>query len=315
MAAKPLQIRCLIQRSIPAQKIDAWRAAHPEASEIAAGDMLDAKSLESACANLSGGSVLHAAGIIHPRKPADWYAINRDGTLSLAKIAKAAGVRRFVYVSSNAAQGASESRGRLLTEEMPSKPLSHYGRSKYQAEQGLLSMHQPGIFEVTVARPCMFYGPPVPDRHVDVFRRLKKGYFPLVGGGLFDRSLSYVDDLAAGIIQCLNHAKAGGHVFTLCDSRVYSTLEVCDAMAEALQVKPRYLRLPGFFASAAWHGDNALNKLGIYNMPVHLLSEANWNVGCSNRKAVEMLGFAPSVDVREGYRRAVAWCREKKLLG
>jgi len=44
-------------------------------------------------------------GIIHPRRTSDWYRVNRDGTLALAGIAKAAGVRRFVFVSSNAAQG------------------------------------------------------------------------------------------------------------------------------------------------------------------------------------------------------------------
>ena len=49
-------------------------------------------------------------------------------------------------------------------------------------------------------------------------------------------------------------------------------------------------------------------------MNFHLLGEANWNVGCSSRKAQEVLGLKPSVDVFEGYRRAVAWCRERKLL-
>ena len=314
LASKQIQARCLVQRSLPQSKLDAWRAEHREVNEVVPGDLEDVKSLEGACANLAGGSVLHAAGIIHPRRPSDWYRINRDGTLTLAKIAKAAGVRRFVYVSSNAAQGAASSRSQVLTESMPSKPLSHYGISKYQAEQGLLAMHQPGVFEVVIARPCMFYGPPVPARHVDIFKRIKYGRLPLVGGGLYDRSLSYVDDLAAGIILCLNHPRAAGEVFTLCDSRVYSTLEVCEAMAAALTVKPCYLRLPSICATTAWIIDRALNSVGLYNMPFHLLSEANWNVGCSNRKAAELLGFAPTVDIKEGYRRAVAWCREKKLL-
>ena len=49
--------------------------------------------------------VLHAAGILHPRRIADLYAINRDGTAHLARAAVAAGVRRFVFISTNAAAG------------------------------------------------------------------------------------------------------------------------------------------------------------------------------------------------------------------
>ncbi len=60
--------------------------------------------------------------------------------------------------------------------------------------------------------------------------------------------------------------------------------------------------------------DSALAACGIYSMNFHLLGEANWNVGCSPKKAMERLGFAPTVDVLEGYRRAVAWARERKLI-
>jgi len=197
---------------------------------------------------------------------------------------------------------------------MPCKPLSHYGRSKYEAEQGLFKLHEPGVFDVVIARPCMFYGPPVPARHVDIFKRIQQGRLPMVGDGNYARSLSFIDDLVAGILLCLTHENAPGEIFNLCDERVYTTREVCEAMAAALNVAPRFMRIPAFTSSLAYGVDCSLAALGFYSMPFHLLGEANWNVGCSNRKAVERLGYKTSVDIFEGYRRAVDWCRGAKLI-
>ncbi|MCY3020322.1 MAG: NAD-dependent epimerase/dehydratase family protein [Planctomycetota bacterium] len=308
------RVRCLIHRSLPDARVAAWRKEHPEVTETAPGDMLDPASLKAACQGLGGGMVLHAAGLIHVRRTRDWYAVNRDGTLALARAAKEAGVRRFVYVSSNAAQGRAASPQVLLTEDMPCCPGSHYGRSKYQAEQGLLTLHDPGRFDVVVARPCMFYGPPVPQRHVDIFQRIRRGRLPLVGGGQYARSLTYIDDLVACVLLCLTHPKAPGEIFNVCDARAYTTREVCDAMAAALGVPAKFVPLPAFSAGIARAIDCALAAFGFYSMPFHLLGEANWNVGCSSKKAQDVLGFKPTVEVFEGYRRAVAWCKERKLL-
>jgi nucleoside-diphosphate-sugar epimerase len=301
------ELRCLVDRSIPAERA-------PVVGNCVRGNLADEASLALACENMAGGAVVHAAGVIHPRRTSDWYRINRDGTLALARAAKAVGVRRFVFVSSNAAQGAADSREQLLAEDMLCKPLSHYGRSKHEAEQGLLKLHAPGVFDVVIARPCMFYGPPVPARHVDIFKRIQRGRLPMVGDGNYARSLTFIDDLVAGILLCLSHESAPGEVFNLCDERVYTTREVCEAMAAALKVPPRFFRIPAFSASIAYGVDCSLAALGLYSMPFHLLGEANWNVGCSSRKAVERLGYKTSVDVFEGYRRAVEWCRGAKLI-
>lgn len=298
-------VRCLVHPSVPSSNTS---------RVIIRGDMVDPAIQSAACKGLEGCAVVHSAGIIHPRRTGDWYRINRDGTLGLARAAKAARVRRFVFISSNAAQGAAASRDQLLDESMSCKPLSHYGRSKFEAEQGLLSLNDPGVFDVVIARPCMFYGPPVPARHVDIFKRIQRGRLPIVGDGNYARSLSFIDDLVAGVLLCLTHENAPGEIFNLCDERVYTTREVCEAMAAALKVAPRFLRIPAFTSSIAYGVDCSLAAVGLYSMPFHLLGEANWNVGCSNRKAVERLGYKTSVDVFEGYRRAVEWCRGKGLI-
>jgi nucleoside-diphosphate-sugar epimerase len=112
----------------------------------------------------------------------------------------------------------------------------------------------------------------------------------------------------------MTHPKAAGEIFNLCDARPYTTREVCEAMAAALGVPARFTPLPSVAATVAYGIDSALAACGLYSMNFHLLGEANWNVGCSSRKAQEVLGFKPTVDVFEGYHRAVAWCKERRLL-
>src|SRR5208283_4146141 len=79
------RVRCLLQNTMTLERVLAWRFKHPEVSEAVKGDLCDPASLQAACAGLDGGCVLHAAGMIHPRRVADWYRINRDGAVNLGR--------------------------------------------------------------------------------------------------------------------------------------------------------------------------------------------------------------------------------------
>lgn len=279
-------------------------------AEIVRGDLTDAASLERAVQGVD--TVLHAAAIIHVRHIRDYYEVNTQGTRRLAEAAARAGVKRFVYVSSNAAAGRSEGREHTLREADGEKPLSHYGRSKYLAEKWLFDT--PGAMERVALRPCMFYGPPVPPRHVEVYRRIMHGRMPLVGGGGYARSCVYIDNLVDCVRLALTKSKAAGQVYYVADREPYTTRQVVEAMAHALEVEPRFLKLPGFVADLAFQADTLLSMFGVYHQTAHLVGEANWNVGVSIEKARVELGYDPKVAIDDGMRAAVAWCRERRFL-
>jgi nucleoside-diphosphate-sugar epimerase len=71
--------------------------------------------------------------------PSWTYSINRDGTVALARAAKQAGVRRFVFASSCSMYGAAEGDA-ALTEEAPLRPLTPYAESKVAAEEALAEL-------------------------------------------------------------------------------------------------------------------------------------------------------------------------------
>ena len=263
---------------------------------------------------LTGVDVLvHTAAVIHVHKTRDWYTINARGTIELAKQAKAAGVRRFVFVSSIAAAGRSPADGDLVESDEP-RPMHHYGRSKLIAERALLGMQEPQKFEVVILRPSMFYGPPVPERHVEIYKRILHGRMPLIGGGRYRRSLVHIDNLVQAVRLATTVPAAAGQTYFIVDRPTYTTYSVVEAMAEALGVKAKYVRLPHVLAEAAYQVDRALGAVGLYVAPIHLVGESHWHQSASCEKAIAEMGYSPRIELREGMRSTIAWCREKRLL-
>jgi nucleoside-diphosphate-sugar epimerase len=302
-------LRCLVHS---AEKVDegALKRRWGGDVELVRGDLLDAASLAAAVAGVD--AVLHSAAIMHVKRIDEYYAINTEGTRTLARVASQAGVERFVYVSSNAAAGRSESAGRLVRETDRDQPLSDYARSKWLAERWLFET--PGPMARTVLRPCMFYGPPVPPRHVEIYRRIVSGRMPLVGGGHYARSLTHIDNLVQAVRLALSKPAANGQVYNIADREPYTTKGVVEAMARALGVRPRYLPLPAVASRIAYEADWFLSTLGIYQKTIHLVGEATWNVGVSIEKAQRELGYEPRVGIDAGMQGAVDWCRQEGLL-
>jgi nucleoside-diphosphate-sugar epimerase len=303
------RIRCLVQ---PAHRIEvaAYKQATGLGVEMVRGDLSDVAAMRDAVRGVD--SIVHAAGIIHVRRIGDYYDVNTEGTLRLATVASQAGATRFVYVSTNAAGGRSRSPDRLITEDGPPMALSHYARSKWLGEEALHALQTP--MERVVLRPSMFYGPPVPPRHVEIFRRVAHGRMPLVGGGGQARSATHIDHLVQAARLALVHRAAVGRTYYVADRDVYTTRGIVEAMARALGVAPRWIRLPGAVASAAYSADTLLSRLGVYWQTLHLVGEADWHVGLSIERARRELGYDPPYDIDHGMRAAVAWCRERGLL-
>jgi UDP-glucose 4-epimerase len=284
---------------------------YPWPTDVIAYDLAHPGSIADSLRGVD--TLVHTAALIHVKRTRDWYDVNTAGTLALARDAKRAGVRRFVYISSIAAAGKSR-RGRVLREDDPSRPAHHYGRSKLRAERGLFALQEPGVFDVVILRPSMFYGPPVPQRHVEIYQRVRDSWMPLVGGGNYDRSMVHIDNLVQAVRRAMVVDEAAGRTYFVVDRPVYTTRQVTDAMAAALGTTARYVPLPAVLAEVAYQADRALSTLGAYVAPVHLLGEAHWNQAASCDRAIAELGYRPDVELGAGMREAIAWCRASGRL-
>jgi nucleoside-diphosphate-sugar epimerase len=300
-------IRVLVQ---PGTDLTKAESLNRPGIEIVEGDIRDPLIVERATNDID--IVFHAASVIHVKKTSDWYSINTKGTENLVEKSIINKVKRIVFISSNAAGGMTNDPEKILNENDIIEPKSHYGKSKLLAEQILLS--KAAQIESVILRPCMFYGPPVPSRHIDIYKRILNGRMPFIGDGNYKRSLVYIDNLLQACFLAIFKTAAINKIYYIADDEIYTTRKVIEAMAKSLEVEPKYFKLHSGVAKVAHLIDSSLAAMGFYWQNIHLLGEADWNVGVSIEKAKTELGYAPTVGLEVGMRNAIGWCKKNELL-
>lgn len=149
--------------------------------------------------------VYHVAGIAHvnasPKMEALYYKVNRDLTIEIAKTAKEAGVKQFIFMSSQIVFHESKSlKSEILTADTEENPNGFYGDSKLQAEKGLKELETP-YFKVCILRPPIIYGIGAKGN----FPRLAKlaTKVPAFPAWHNQRSMLYIDNLAEFVRQAI----------------------------------------------------------------------------------------------------------------
>lgn len=155
--------------------------------------------------------VYHVAGIAHvnadPKMEALYYKVNRDLTIEVAKYAKAAGVKQFIFMSSQIVFHESQSlKSEVLTAETKENPNGFYGDSKLQAEKRLHEL-ECDTFKVCILRPPMIYGPNSKGNFPRLVKLAKKT--PIFPAWHNKRSMLYIDNLAEFVKQAVERELSG----------------------------------------------------------------------------------------------------------
>ena len=200
--------------------------------------------------------VLHLAGRAHvmhdhAADPLEMFrAINRDGTAALADQAAAAGVKRFVFVSSIKVNGDFAPVDHPFRPENVPAPTDPYGISKAEAEDALTFVAARYGMEIVVVRPPLVHGPGVKGNLAILTKALRRG-LPLPLGSVNNnhRSLVGVDNLTDLLRVCLTHPDAVGRTFLVKDDPDISTAELIRRMAAGLHRPARLLSVPPLLLS------------------------------------------------------------------
>lgn len=249
---------------------------------------------------LAGVEVLiHSAARVHVMHDtssdplAEFRKVNVEGTLNLARQAAAAGVRRFVFISSIKVNGEGTPMGGPYLADAQPAPADAYGISKMEAEQGLRALAAETAMEVVIVRPVLVYGPGVKANFLSMMRWLHKGV-PLPFGAIHNhRSLVALDNLVDLIVTCIDHPAAANQTFLVSDGEDLSTTELLRRMGVALGRPARLLPIPSWMleAGAALLGKQALSQRLCGSLQVDI------------SKTRELLNWTPPVSVDEALRK------------
>lgn len=186
--------------------------------------------------------VVHGAGLAHADgeiAEERYRQVNTQATLDLARAAQAAGVRRFVFLSSIRAQSGPAS-DRPLSEADEPAPTDAYGRSKLAAEQALAELE----LDWVALRPVLVYGPGVKANMAQLLK-LARSSVPLPLGGLSaQRSLLAIENLCGAVAFALSDACPARRSYIVADPEPLSVAAMLVAMRSGLGRGPGLISLP-----------------------------------------------------------------------
>ncbi len=284
------------------------------AMNVVAGDVSRPETWQDA---LNGCDlVIHTAAIVtnNVTREEAWR-VNVLGTRRVLDAAIRAGVKRFVHISSLAAMRFNEG-DHAADESAPVMPTGNpYVDTKIASEHAVLAAFAKNEIPVTIIRPADVYGPNSRPWTLIPVQMIQKGLFllPAHGQGVF-RAI-YIDDLVDGVMLAAEKDEAIGQIFIL-GGEAATTCETFFGHYYRMLGKGRPRTMSTSTAVMIAEAGRLIFKL--LRKPTELgrgaMEMLSKKSTVSNRKAHEVLGWYPQVNLEEGMRRTEVWLREQGII-
>lgn len=268
-------------------------APHTEGTSWVQGDLADRAALAALVEGAE--AVIHVAGLTTAQEPAAFEAANVAGTLALIEAAAAAGVPRFVFVSSLSAREPA---------------LSAYGASKERAERLVMAS---GL-DWTIVRPPGVYGPWDVD-YLEMFKLARRGLVPVPPPGR--SSLIHVQDLAELLVALVPGGEGVTHrTFEPDDGHAggWSHRELARLIGWAVGRRPYVVHLPARVLEHAARADRLVRRgrARLTTDRARYMAHPDWVARPELKVPPEV--WRPRTPTRDGLRATARWYREQGWL-
>ncbi len=279
---------------------------------LVVGDISDSKAVAKAAEGVD--LIYHIAAVFRTAGHPDSYYenVNIGGVQNIIDAALKHNVSRTVHCSTIGVHGDIDEIP--SNEKSPFNPGDIYQRTKLAGEKLFAKAMQDGLVGC-IFRPGAIYGPG-DMRLLKMFKQIKRGFFPLFGGGKNLYHLSYIDDLTDGIILCAEHPCAVGERFILCSNEYSSLKDLSHIIAAELDVKPPNFAPPIWPLMLAAKLCEVLCKPFGIDPPLHTRRVEFFvkSRAFSNAKAQNLIGFEPKVSTQEGVKKTISWYEKNGFL-
>jgi len=237
--------------------------------------------------------VIHLVAIVHQSQSipdAEYYKINRDLCIRVAKEARSSGVGQFVFLSTVKVYGDFIPGNGPWHEYSTCNPTDGYGKSKYEAEVKLKQLETKD-FTVSIIRTPLVYGQGVKANMYNIIRLINNLPVLPLGGIENKRNFTYIENLVALLDLIIKESAAG--IFIAMDEGSMSTTQLVRYISKALNKKRYLIPLPGFIV-----------RLGTKSMP-KVFDRLFGSFELNNSHTKQILGFSPPYTTEEGIYRTV----------
>ena len=292
------------------QVIEAVRAEHegsntPDTKIIPIGHIGPNTNWRDALTSID--AVVHLAGRAHVMDETEadpeaaYKNINVDGTRRLAEQAVKSGVKRLIFLSSIKVNGEATDYKPFRPADMPD-PQDAYGRSKAAAELALWMTSGDSQLAVTVIRSPLIYGAGVKGNFFKLLKAVDQGrILPLGGVTKNRRSLVFVGNLCAAVLECLENPEAANKIYLLSDGEDLSTASLLLRTSQALGRPARLLTLPA----------GLLNLAGQLTGKQATIARLTGSLRIDDSDMRRDLGWAPPYTIEEGLKQTAVWLQSE----
>ena len=279
--------------------VRAGRTAPPGVSTVVMDALSDANDWSAALADIE--TVVHVAARVHVMQDkaqsplSEYRRVNVDGTANLARQAAAAGVKRFIFISSVKVNGEETSFENPFQADAEAAPQDPYGISKMEAEMQLKAISNETGMEFVTIRPPLVYGPGVKANFRALIKLVGLG-LPLPLGAIHNkRSMVYIDNLIDLVVTCIDHPQAANQTFLVSDGNDVSTPGLIKTLAHAMHKPVRLVPVPVWLLKVAAF---LVGKGGA-------IERLSSNLQVDISKTTHLLAWTPPISVDDAMRRTV----------
>ena len=253
-------------------------------------------------------SIIYNVGCTQSLNTKNYYQINFQYLKNFVKALQKADYfpKKFLFTSSLAVHQSQK--GEAIQENAPFNPLTHYGKSKAEAEEFLSSVNE---FPIIITRPTAVYGPNDLN-FLPLIRSIKNHLEIYPSSPTQGLSLVYIDDLVNAYFAILNHDSLSGP-YIISDGNNYTAKELNQTIKEILAVKTLEIKLPltilKTMALLSEKKDKLSGKAGIFNRDkVKELTAISWH--CDSNKLMNATGFRAEFNLKEGMQKTIQWYKQ-----
>lgn len=248
--------------------------------------------------------LIHSAAYVEAWGPRDaWFKANVLGTENVLKAAKAAGVKRFIHIGTE----AGLVHGQDLFKADESYPLAPdspypYCASKAQAEQRVLAANSPDMNSLVI-RPRLIWGPGDQTLLPAIEQMCERNAWVWINHGKAMTSSTHIDNLIHAIELALTKGE-GGEAYFVLDNGDHSLRQVIEGLAASKNLQLGNKNLPLWFAEALgslceniWRLLNLSSEPPLNKYAVMVMSR---NCTLDDSKARKALGYQEVISWEEG---------------
>lgn len=269
----------------------------------------DIRSLDQARRAISEQSIIINLAAEHRDdvRPLSLYdEVNVGGARNICTVAREKNVRTIIFTSSVAVYGFAQP-GTDETGEIA--PFNEYGHTKYEAERVFRAWQAeaPNERTLVIIRPTVVFGEQNRGNVYNLLRQIAYGKFVMVGNGENQKSMAYVENVAAFIEFSLNF-KPGVHIYNFSDKPDFTmnslVMDVYNILGKDKKIG---LRLPFVFGLLVGKLFDFMAKITGISFAISSIRVKKFCADSVYTSSISKTGFTSPVPLREALDRTIKY--------